>query len=173
VPEILVPVTNCYYFVLIITLSSMLAMWVIARSPFGLACQSTRENPTRTDFIGINVKKYQLIAFIFSGFFTGIAGALYVTFSRAVSPAYADFMKSGEFLLVCIIGGINYFIGPAVGALIYFVLDGIVTTFTVYWPLVLGGMLIFVCLFFRHGAVGFMVERYKVFAFRKKKSSVK
>jgi branched-chain amino acid transport system permease protein len=161
VPDLLMPVSNYYFFTLVITLICLGIMWLISRSPFGMSCQAIRENKERVSFVGIDVRKYELIAFVLSGFFIGISGALYASFARAAFPTYGNFLKSGEFILTCLLGGIFNFAGPLVGAFIFVVLDHIITGFTEYWAFVLGIILIVICLFLRGGVVGYITDKYQ------------
>jgi len=154
IPKLLQSIPNYYYFTLSIVGISLSLMWMIVNSPFGKTMQALRENPERTEFIGINVRLYQLAAFVFSGFFLGLAGAVFCGFSKSVFPAYAHWMKSAEMLVVCLLGGIYNFFGPIVGSLVYIFLDKIISDFTHYWPLVLGLVIIGLLLFLPGGIAG-------------------
>ena len=70
-------------------------------------------------------------------------------------------MKSTEMLVVCLLGGVYHFLGPAVGSVVYMLLDKIITSYTEYWPLVLGLVIIGLLLFLRGGIVGFVSEKIK------------
>lgn len=162
VPAFLEPITNYYYFSLIIVCISLGLMWMIVKSPFGKTLQALRENPERTEFIGIHVRRYQLAVFVMSGFFLGLAGALYCGFNQNVFPDFGDIMKSTEMLVVCLLGGIYYFLGPMAGAIVYMFLDKTISTYTQYWPLVLGIVIILLLLFLRGGIIGFIEEKIKI-----------
>lgn len=159
VPKLLVSITNYYYFSLIIGCACLALLWMIVNSPFGKTLQAIRENPERTEFVGINVRRYRLSAFVLSGFFLGVAGSLFCGFSKNVFPVYADMMKSTEILVVCLLGGFNVFLGPVLGSILYIFLDKIVTSYTEYWPLALGAIIVAILLFLRGGVAGFIVER--------------
>ena len=162
VPGILAPIINYYYFSLIIVSICIGILWMIVNSPFGKTLQALRENPERTEFIGINVRRYQLSVFVLSGIFLGLAGSLYCGFNKNVFPNYADMMKSTEMLVVCLMGGVYSFLGPAVGSVVYMLLDKIITSYTEYWPLVLGLVIIGLLLFLRGGIVGFISEKIAI-----------
>jgi branched-chain amino acid transport system permease protein len=144
---------------LIVVCISLGLMWMIVSSPFGKTLQALRENPERTEFVGINVRLYRLSAFVLSGFFLGVAGSLFCGFNKNVFPNYAHWMKSTEMLVVCLIGGIYNFLGPVVGSVVYILLDKLITSFTQYWPLVLGLVVLALLLFLRGGVAGFIAER--------------
>lgn len=158
-PGFLSSIESYYYFALACTIVCLLAMWIIVNSPFGKALQVIRENPNRAEFIGINVRRYQLVAFVIQGFFLGAAGSLLCGFSHSVFPTYAHWTKSIDIIIACLLGGIYHFYGPFVGSAVYIMLDKVITSFTEYWSLVFGVVLLILVLFFRGGIVGFVSER--------------
>ena len=162
VPEFLESITNYYYFSLIIVVVCLALMWMIVNSPFGKTLQALRENPERTESIGIHVRRYQLSAFVLSGFFLGVAGSLFCGFNKNVFPDYAHWMKSSEMLVVCLLGGVYNFLGPVAGSIVYMFLDKLITSYTEYWPLVLGLVIIALLIFLRGGIVGFIAERVAI-----------
>lgn len=162
VPEFLESITNYYYFSLIIVVVCLALMWMIVNSPFGKTLQALRENPERTESIGIHVRRYQLSAFVLSGFFLGVAGSLFCGFNKNVFPDYAHWMKSSEMLVVCLLGGVYNFLGPVAGSIVYMFLDKLITSHTQYWPLVLGLVILALLIFLRGGIVGFIAERVTI-----------
>lgn len=162
VPAFLESIPHYYYFSLIVVCICLGLMWMIVNSPFGKTLQALRENPERTEFVGINVRLYRLSAFVLSGFFLGVAGSLFCGFNKNVFPNYAHWMKSTEMLVVCLMGGIHNFLGPVVGSFVYILLDKVITSFTQYWPLVLGLVILALLLFLRGGIAGFIQEKLNV-----------
>lgn len=160
-PSLLSSITSTYYFILIIVTICILLLYLIRESPFGDALHALRENRIRAEFIGIKTKVYIYIAFIISAIFTGIAGILLVTVIHCAFPGYASFVKSGDFLFACLLGGMYNFAGPIAGAFIYILLDYTVSRFTEYWPLTLGIAIVLIAIFLRGGIVGFVLERYR------------
>ena len=79
----------------------------IVGSPFGRMLTAIRENPERAEFIGVNVRRYQLAAFVVAGAFAGLAGALFGIFNRGVFPDFAYWAKSAEVLIMAILGGMG------------------------------------------------------------------
>ena len=126
----------------------------IVRSPFGRVLTTIRDNPERAAFIGVNVLAYQLAAFVVAGTFAGFAGALYGIFSRGVFADYLFWAKSAEVMIMTILGGMNFFWGPPVGALALVWLNQQVTNLTQYWPFVLGTILLVLLFVFPGGIVG-------------------
>jgi branched-chain amino acid transport system permease protein len=145
------------HFHLLTVLLVGLCLWTLRRiveSPFGRLLTTIRENPERAEFIGVNVRRHQLIAFMIAGGFAGLAGALFGIFNRGVFPDFAYWPKSSEVLIMTILGGMNYFYGPAVGALVLLVLNQQITSYTEYWPFILGSMLVVLLFVFPGGIVG-------------------
>jgi len=150
---------------------SLAVLHRIVRSPFGRVLTTIRDNPERAAFIGVNVRAYQLAAFVVAGTFAGFAGALYGIFSRGVFADYVFWSKSAEVMIMTILGGMDYFWGPPVGALAIVWLNQEVTDYTEYWPFVLGVILVGLLFAFPGGIVGAlgdaltMPPRYRAFLF--------
>ena len=110
----------------------------IVNSPFGRILTTIRDNPERAEFIGVNVRLYQLAVFVIAGVFAGLAGALFGIFNRGVFPDFMYWTKSAEVLIMTLLGGMGTFYGPAVGAFLILWLNQEITAITEYWSLVLG-----------------------------------
>lgn len=143
-----------YLVTLLVVALSLVGVRRIIASPFGLMLMTIRENPERAAFIGINVRAYELAAFVVAGGFGGIAGALFGIFNRGVFADYVYWPKSAEVMIMAILGGIQYFWGPVVGAATLVLLNQEITSFTEYWPLVLGTVLVVLLFVFPGGIVG-------------------
>ena len=130
------------------------AMRRITGSPFGRILNTIRDNPERAQFIGIDVRRYQLIAFTIAGGFAGLAGGLFGIYKRGVYPDYAYWSKSAEVLIMTILGGIHNFWGPTVGSAVLILLNDKVVSFTEYWPFVLGIILLVILFAFPGGIMG-------------------
>lgn len=153
-PDLMSSPKAYYYFTLIIVLAATFTLYRITRSTFGRILVSTRENEMRAEFVGVNVRRIQLIAFVISGAFSGIAGGLYALYNRSVFPEIAWWTQSSEVLIMSILGGIHSFLGPAVGAAAIILLDRQITEYTQYWPTVLGIILLIVLFVFPEGLAG-------------------
>ena len=143
-----------YLLVLLLTAIAFAAIWRVTGSPFGRVLTAIRENPERAEFIGVNVRRYQLAAFVMAGAFAGFAGALFGIFNRGVFPDFAYWAKSAEVLIMAILGGMGHFWGPAVGAAVLILLNQQITAYTNYWPFILGAILIVLLFVFPGGIVG-------------------
>jgi branched-chain amino acid transport system permease protein len=133
----------------------------IERSPFGRMLTTIRDNPERAAFIGLNVRLYELAVFVVAGSFAGLAGALYGIFSRGVFADYVFWSKSAEVIIMAILGGIDFFWGPPVGALALVWLNQQITDYTQYWPFLLGLMLLVLLFGFPGGIVGGIVSGFR------------
>ncbi len=143
-----------YFMTLVLVTVAMLALRRIVHSPFGRILTVIRENPERAEFIGIDVRRYQLAAFAVAGVFAGLSGALFGIFNRGVFPDFAYWTKSAEVLIMTLLGGMGHFWGPAVGAAALTLLNLQITAYTQYWPLILGSILIVLLFAFPGGLVG-------------------
>src|SRR2546426_11649760 len=147
-----------YYFVtLVLVAASLFALHRIVGSPFGRILTSIRENAERAEFIGVNVRRYELAAFVLAGAFAGLAGGLFGIFNRGVFPDFAYWTKSSEVLIMTLLGGMGSFYGPSIGALVLILLNQQIVAYTQYWPFVLGTILV-VLLFGFPGGLGGALE---------------
>jgi branched-chain amino acid transport system permease protein len=143
-----------YLLTLLLVAVSLAAVHRIIRSPFGRVLTTIRDNPERAAFLGINVRLYQLAAFVIAGGLAGLAGALYGIFSRGVFADYVFWSKSAEVLIMTILGGAGYFWGPPVGAAVLVWLNQAITDYTQYWSFVLGAILLVLLFVFPGGILG-------------------
>jgi len=148
-----------YYVVLFIVVIATAILYLICRSSFGLILRAIRQNPERVAFCGINVKSYRLAAFTVSGAFAGLAGGLMAPFLRIASPELVHWSMSAEPILMSILGGTGYFLGPFFGAGMFVLLETWITSMTHSWMLVLGIILALMVMFFRRGVLGTLLDR--------------
>jgi branched-chain amino acid transport system permease protein len=130
----------------------------ILASPFGRVLTMIRENSGRAEFVGVNVHRYQLAAFVIAGLFAGLAGALFGIFNRGMYPDLMYWTKSAEVLIMVVLGGMSRFYGPILGAALLLWLNQEVTAVTEYWSLIVG-LSLMALIFFLPGGVTDLVER--------------
>ena len=159
-PEMLSSPKSAYYFTLIITLLSLLIIWKIIRSPFGSVLQGIRDNPVRSEMIGINVRMHQLLALVLAGFFAGVAGSLFVVVDNTVFPDMLFWTLSLEIVIMCLLGGWFTFLGPMLGAAVIVALRTFVSIYTDYWALVLGIIMMLVIFFLPNGILGYVEAKF-------------
>jgi branched-chain amino acid transport system permease protein len=148
--------TSEYFYFLTVVLVGV-CFWILRRvvsSPFGRLLTTIRENPERAEFIGVNVRRYELVAFMIAGAFAGLAGGLFGIFNRGVFPDFAYWTKSSEVLIMTLLGGMGTFYGPMIGALVLIWLNQQIVSYTEYWPLILGSILIVLLFVFPGGLAG-------------------
>ncbi len=150
-----------YLLVLVIVAVCIALLRMIVESPFGRMLTVIRENPERARFIGLNVRRYELAAFVLAGAFAGMAGALFGLFNRGVFPDFAYWSKSAEVLIMVILGGMAHFWGPAIGAGALMLLNVQISAYTQFWPFVLGTTLIVLLFVFPGGIVGTLSAGWK------------
>ena len=143
-----------YFYVLAIFVICVVLMWVIVHSPFGKALQAVRDNETRAEFVGVQVWHYRWVAFLISGIYTGLAGALWVPLNGLTTPDILHWTFSGKIVFFTVLGGFQTFFGPIVGAVIYNYLETYAVGHTVYWQMVLGIVLVVLVLALPAGIVG-------------------
>ena len=147
-----------YYFVLGVVLASVLVLHRISESPFGGALKAIRDNPRRAEFIGLDVRRYQLGAFVIAGGFAGIAGALQLFFHRGMFPNAAHWLTSADAFTAVVLGGPRYFAGPIVGASLFKGLATAVPRVTEYWFFVLGVAILLVALLRPRGLMSLLAR---------------
>jgi branched-chain amino acid transport system permease protein len=160
-PSLIASPRGAYYFVFLVTAACLLAMYFIVKSPFGSALQGIRDNPTRSEAVGINVRSQQLAALVIAGFFAGVAGVLFVALDTTAFPDMLFWTLSLEVVIMCLLGGWFTFFGPMLGAAIMMALRTYASTFTEYWTLIQGVILMLVIIFLPEGVLGYIIAKLK------------
>jgi branched-chain amino acid transport system permease protein len=153
-------ITYYYYYVLFVFCIATTLMWVIVHSPFGKALQAIRDNETRAQFLGIQIRRYRWLAFLISGSFTGLAGILWVPLNGLVTPDILYWPFSGEIVFMTVLGGFRSFTGPIVGAIIFNYLRTYAVASTEYWQMLLGIVLLVLVMVLPTGIVGTISRLY-------------
>ncbi|MCA0869219.1 branched-chain amino acid ABC transporter permease [Seohaeicola saemankumensis] len=135
---------------------AMLLVRMIVNSRFGMVLQGAKGNEERMITLGFNVYAYRLVAYVISGAMCGYAGALLGNFTTFISPEMMDWSRSGELMFMVILGGTATTIGPVLGAVVFIVIEEVLSSFTIYWHLPFGLMLMAVVLFARGGLTGLL-----------------
>lgn len=133
---------------------AMLVVRTIIHSRFGMVLQGAKGNNERMVTLGYNTYLYRLTAYVISGAMCGFAGALMGNFSSFISPEMMAWSRSGELMFMVILGGTATTLGPVLGSVVFILLEEILTSYTIYWHLPFGLMLIGVVLFVRGGLMG-------------------
>ena len=149
-----------YYFVLVTTLLAIWLAYRLVHSPLGLTFQGIRDSETRMAFTGVPVRRYRLIAFVIAGLYAGLAGALLPPLENTVTPPIAHWTTSADPVLATLLGGIQTFAGPIVGAFLLFIIKDIIVRFTEYWLIWLGGIVVVLVMGCRGGVASLVVNRW-------------
>ena len=160
-PPFLESLNSSYYFILILLVICLIALYLLLKSPFGITLRAIRDNPERCQAVGVNVKVHKLIAIVIATFFAGIAGVLFGVVERSVFPDLLFWVLSLEIFIMCLLGGWFTFAGPILGAAIMVSFRVFIGTYTEYWTLIVGVILILLIFFLPEGVVGYLIERFK------------
>ena len=146
--------TRYYYWALAFAAGGVLLLRMVIASPFGLALRAVRDHARRAEAVGISIRTLQWTAFVVAGFFAGLAGAIFAFLKGSVFPVYAESPMSVQPLVMVLLGGVGSPSGPLIGAAAYKLLDTVITRYTEYWQVGLGGILIALILAFPRGIAG-------------------
>jgi branched-chain amino acid transport system permease protein len=145
-----------YYLCLACLFGGVYLIWRIVNSRFGLVVQGLRSNEQRMQAIGFPGTRYRLVCFVISGTMCGLAGALLANNTDFVSPAVMYWTRSGDLMVMVILGGMGSLFGPVLGAIVYLLLEEALSQVTEYWALIMGPLLLLIVLFGRGGIMGLL-----------------
>jgi branched-chain amino acid transport system permease protein len=145
-----------YYLCLACLLGGIYLIWRIVNSRFGMVVQGLRSNEARMQAIGFPPNRYRLVCFVIAGAMCGLAGALLANNTDFVSPAVMYWTRSGDLMVMVILGGMGSLLGPVIGAIVYLVLEEFLSQVTEYWAMIMGPLLLLIVLFGRGGIFGLL-----------------
>lgn len=151
-----------YYYALILFALLGLAMWRMTESPFGLHLRAIRENAGKAAYVGVEIFRMRLAAFVISAVYGGIGGTVLAVTTGLADPELAYWTHSGNLVFMAVLGGSGTFAGPAIGALVFVVLQDFVMAVTQYWRFVMGSVLVLLVIFMPQGlagTIGYLVAR--------------
>jgi branched-chain amino acid transport system permease protein len=162
----LADVQTLYWFSCIVGVLCLFLMRYILQSPFGYTLRMVRDNADRAKFLGIDVWRVRLYAFILASCFAGVGGIIMALFVSGAYPEFSYWTMSGEAVFMILMGGLHIFIGPVVGAGLLMVFNDIITRTTEYHGLALGVIVLIFALGFKRGIADFVVQIYQ-FVFKR------
>lgn len=145
-----------YYICLALLYGSIYLVWRIVNSRFGMVIQGSRSNDTRMRAVGFPTFRYKLTCFVIAGTLCGLSGALLANHTDFVSPAMMYWTRSGDLIIMVVLGGMGSVVGPVFGAIALLVLEETLSGITEYWQIILGPLLLLVVLFARGGIDGLL-----------------
>ena len=151
------PDKEVYYLIAAWVFVTVVLMYLFSRTPAGRLANAVRDNPERAEFIGYSQRKVRFVSFCASGLFAGIAGGLFAVNFEIVTEENLNALTSGVVLLMAYIGGIGFFIGPIVGAIVFTLLQSILSHYTDIWQMYVGVMFVLTVMFVPQGLTGIMM----------------
>lgn len=151
-----------YAFAVTVMVLGLLILRQIVESPFGYTLRMVRDNTERATFLGINVFRAKLTAFVIAGVFGAIGGMIMALFVSGAYPEFVNWTMSGEGIFMVMLGGVSTFIGPAAGALILSVLNDVITRGTEHHGLFLGAVILLFALGLRKGVTDFLADWFRL-----------
>jgi branched-chain amino acid transport system permease protein len=151
------PQIQVYYLIAAWCLLCIILMYAITRTPLGRMCNAVRENPERVEFVGYNPQFVRFIAFSLAGLFAGVAGSLAAINIELAQASFVGAAQSGAVLLAAYIGGIAFFVGPILGAVLVTLLSIKLSDFSEIWVLYFGILFITIILFAPYGLSGLLM----------------
>jgi branched-chain amino acid transport system permease protein len=148
--------TSFYYLCLILLLATVYLVWRIVNSRFGMVIQGSRSNERRMRAIGFPTYRYKLVCFVIAGTLCGLAGALLANHTDFISPAIMHWTRSGDLIVMAVLGGMGSAFGPALGAVALLLLEEALSGVTEYWQIIIGPIFLLVVLFARGGIDGLL-----------------
>jgi branched-chain amino acid transport system permease protein len=145
-----------YYLCLACLFGGIYLIWRIVNSRFGMVVQGLRSNEQRMQAIGFPANRYRLVCFVIAGTICGLAGALLANNTDFISPAAMYWTRSGDLMVMVILGGMGSMFGPVIGAIVFLVLEELLSQVTEYWALIMGPLLLLIVLFGRGGIDGLL-----------------
>jgi len=133
---------------------SLLLCRALVRSPFGRALQAIRENERRFTSLGRDPRPFKLVVFVIAAVFAGLAGALFAPFRGFASPEVMFWVFSGQALMMVTMGGIGTLVGPIVGAMVFILIQEILSSYTEHWMIFTGVVFVLIVIFLPGGLVG-------------------
>jgi branched-chain amino acid transport system permease protein len=147
-----------YYHALALMLLSVLLVYRIVNSRFGMVLRAAKSNEARSRAIGFSPYLYRLAAFVLAGAMCGLAGALYANHTSYITPGLMSWQQSGDIMFMVILGGMASTAGPVLGTFALLLVEELLKGWTQHWQVILGPLLILSVIFFRRGLAGILYK---------------
>ncbi len=153
--------TSLYWFACVIGVICLLLIRYILQSPYGYTLRMVRDNADRARFLGIDVWRVRLYAFVLASSFAGVGGMLMAMFVSGAFPEFTYWTMSGEAVFMIMMGGLHVFIGPVVGAALLLLFNDVITRTTEYHGLALGIIVLIFALGFKRGIMDVAIQLFR------------
>ena len=148
-----------YYYVFGLLVVLALLMWRITASAFGLSLRAIRENEQKAQYLGVNVQRYRLLAFVIAAAYGALGGVIVAIPVGLADPSLAYWVQSGNLVFMLLLGGYTNFFGPVLGAIVFIFFQDQLMSYTEYWRLTFGVVLVIIVIFFPDGMMGIIDPR--------------
>ena len=148
------------YYVILVTMALCTYVgWRLINSRFGMVVRGAMSNENRMQAIGFPTMRYRLAAFMIAGVMCGLAGYLLANITKFVTPEFMNWLRSGEILVMVLMGGMGTLFGPLFGAAVFLLLEEILSGFTSNWQIIMGPFLVVLVLFAKRGLWSLLPEK--------------
>ncbi len=144
-----------YFLIAFWVLVSTFLMYLFTQTPVGKMANAVRDNPERAEFVGYSMRWVRFVSFCAAGFFAGVAGGLFAINFEILTELNLNLNASFTVLLATYIGGVGFFLGPIVGAVLFTLLQTVIGLKTDLWALYTGVVFILTVMFLPAGITGF------------------
>jgi branched-chain amino acid transport system permease protein len=151
--------TTLYYFIFAFLAGFLYFLHRLVNSRFGMVIRGINSNERRMKALGFATFRYKLLAFVIAGVLCGVAGALLANLTQFVTPTIMRWERSGEILVMVLMGGMGSLFGPVLGAAVFLLLEEYLAALTEHWMVIFGPFLVILVLFARRGIYGLIPER--------------
>ncbi len=151
--------TTLYYFILLLLGLCTLVAWRLVNSRFGMVIRGAHSNEARMQAIGYPVFRYRLVSFVISGAMCGVAGFALANLTEFVTPDFMRWQRSGEIMIMVLLGGMGSLFGSILGAAAYLLLEDVLAGLTQHWWIIFGPLLLIIILFAKEGLWGLLPGR--------------
>jgi branched-chain amino acid transport system permease protein len=151
--------TVFYYLCFAILLASIYFVFRLVNSRFGLVIRGARSNERRMRAVGFPTFRYKVTCFVIAGALCGLAGALLANHTNFISPAMMHWTRSGDLIVMVVLGGLGTLFGPLIGAATFLLLEEGLSRLTEYPNLILGPVLLLVAIYLHDGIEGLLEGR--------------
>ena len=151
-----------YYLIAFWTVLSTLLMYLFSRTPVGRMANAVRDNPERAEFLGYSARWVRFYSFCGAGFFAGVAGGLFAINYEILTETNLSTVQSGVILLIAFLGGVGFFFGPIIGAIVFTLLQTVLSLESEIWQLYVGALFVATVMYFPGGLAGVLMMHVPV-----------